>query len=90
MAGTDEIAGGNAGRAVEQAARDSRSRLIAWLAARSRDVAAAQDALSDAGSSAATGFRPVRPRSDEALATRALTHEPACRKYPRLSSGNRR
>ena len=34
--------------AIEQAARDSYSRLIAYLAARSRDVAAAEDALSDA------------------------------------------
>ncbi len=35
-------------RAVEQAARDSCARLIAFLAARSRDVAAAEDALADA------------------------------------------
>jgi RNA polymerase sigma-70 factor (ECF subfamily) len=35
-------------RAVEQAARDSYSRLVAFLAARSGDVAAAEDALSDA------------------------------------------
>jgi predicted RNA polymerase sigma factor len=34
--------------AVERAARDSYSRLLAFLVARSRDVAAAQDALSDA------------------------------------------
>ena len=34
--------------AVERAARDSRARLLAFLAARSRDVAAAEDALSDA------------------------------------------
>jgi predicted RNA polymerase sigma factor len=34
--------------AVEQAARDSYSRLVAYLAARSRDLAAAEDALSDA------------------------------------------
>jgi predicted RNA polymerase sigma factor len=39
-------------RAVERAARDSYSRLIAFLAARSRDVAAAEDALSDAFHSA--------------------------------------
>lgn len=38
----------DARRAVEQAARDSWSRLIAFLAARSRDVAAAEDALADA------------------------------------------
>jgi RNA polymerase sigma-70 factor (ECF subfamily) len=35
-------------RAVERAAADSYSRLIAFLAARSRDVAAAEDALADA------------------------------------------
>ena len=33
---------------MEQAARESRGRLIAWLSARSRDVAAAEDALSEA------------------------------------------
>jgi RNA polymerase sigma-70 factor (ECF subfamily) len=35
-------------RAIEQAVRDSYSRLLAFLAARSRDVAGAEDALSDA------------------------------------------
>ena len=35
-------------RAVEEAARDSYSRLIAYLAVRSHDVAAAEDALADA------------------------------------------
>lgn len=34
--------------AVEQAARDSWGRLLAFLSARSRDVAAAEDALGDA------------------------------------------
>lgn len=38
----------DARRAVEQAARDSYGRLVAYLAARSRDVAAAEDALADA------------------------------------------
>jgi RNA polymerase sigma-70 factor (ECF subfamily) len=38
----------DARRAVERAARDSYGRLIAFLAARSRDVAAAEDALADA------------------------------------------
>ncbi len=38
----------DAGRAVEQVARDSYSRLVAFLAARSRDLAAAEDALADA------------------------------------------
>ena len=39
-------------RAAEQAARQSYGKLVAWLAARSRDVAAAEDALSDAFASA--------------------------------------
>ena len=38
----------DARRAVERAARDSYGRLLAFLAARSRDVAAAEDALADA------------------------------------------
>ena len=38
----------DAGRAVELAARSSYGRLVAYLAARSRDVAAAEDALGDA------------------------------------------
>src|SRR5262245_25660097 len=38
----------DARRAVEQAARDSYGRLVAFLARRSRDVAAAEDALADA------------------------------------------
>jgi predicted RNA polymerase sigma factor len=38
----------DARRAVDRAARESYSRLLAYLAARSRDVAAAEDALGDA------------------------------------------
>ncbi|HKA42221.1 MAG TPA: DUF6596 domain-containing protein [Burkholderiales bacterium] len=38
----------DAQRAIERAARDSYSRLVAFLAARSRDVAGAEDALGDA------------------------------------------
>src|SRR5260221_14682649 len=38
----------DAGKAVARTARDSYSRLIAFLGARSRDVAAAEDALADA------------------------------------------
>src|SRR5262249_22677268 len=43
-------AGGDleARRAIERAARESYGRLVAFLAARSRDVAAAEDALADA------------------------------------------
>ncbi len=39
-------------RTIEQVARDSYGRLVAFLAARSRDMAAAEDALSDAFQSA--------------------------------------
>ncbi|HTO55311.1 MAG TPA: DUF6596 domain-containing protein [Myxococcota bacterium] len=39
-------------RAVERAARDSRGRLLVFLAARTRDLAAAEDALADAFASA--------------------------------------
>lgn len=39
---------GDARRAVESAARDSYGRLLAFLAARSRDLAACEDALADA------------------------------------------
>ncbi|CAN7253796.1 RNA polymerase subunit sigma-70 [Phyllobacterium sp. LjRoot231] len=42
----------DARRAIEIAARDSYGRLIAFLAARSRDVSAAEDALADAFASA--------------------------------------
>ncbi|MDO3433044.1 RNA polymerase subunit sigma-70 [Rhizobium sp. CBN3] len=42
----------DAGRATEQVARQSYGKLIAFLAARSRDVPAAEDALSDALASA--------------------------------------
>ncbi len=45
--------------AIERAARDSYGRLLAWLSARSRDVAAAEDALSDAFHAALTHW----PRS---------------------------
>ncbi|WP_395678499.1 RNA polymerase sigma factor [Inquilinus sp.] len=38
----------NTRRAVERAARDSYGRLVTFLAARSRDIAAAEDALADA------------------------------------------
>ena len=37
-----------AGRAAERVARESYGRLVAFLAARTRDVAGAEDALSDA------------------------------------------
>src|SRR5262244_530265 len=43
-----EVAAKEARQAVERAARESYSRLVAFLSARSRDVAAAEDALADA------------------------------------------
>jgi RNA polymerase sigma-70 factor (ECF subfamily) len=46
--GADAAGGGTAHRAIELAARTSYGRLVAVLAARSRDVAAAEDALGDA------------------------------------------
>src|SRR5512146_2712009 len=39
---------GAARRAIERVARDAYGRLVAFLTARTRDVAAAQDALADA------------------------------------------
>jgi RNA polymerase sigma-70 factor (ECF subfamily) len=44
--------GAEAGRAAEAAARRSYGKLVAWLAAQTRDVAAAEDALADAFASA--------------------------------------
>jgi predicted RNA polymerase sigma factor len=38
----------DARREIERAARDSRARLLAYLSARTRDLAAAEDALADA------------------------------------------
>ncbi len=43
----EEAPGADAQRAVEQVARDSYGRLLAFVASRSRDVAAAEDALAD-------------------------------------------
>lgn len=48
----DPVGGGEAFLAAELAARDSYGRLLAYLAARCRDLAAAEDALSDAFCSA--------------------------------------
>jgi RNA polymerase sigma-70 factor (ECF subfamily) len=46
--------------AIEQAVRDSYGRLLAFLAARSHDVAAAEDALSDAFQSALKNLAQTR------------------------------
>ncbi|MGA8025855.1 MAG: DUF6596 domain-containing protein [Bryobacteraceae bacterium] len=48
MSGLDKTPAEEAHRAVERAARDSYGRLVAFLAVRSRDVAAAEDVLADA------------------------------------------
>jgi RNA polymerase sigma-70 factor, ECF subfamily len=54
-------------RAAERAARQSYGKLVAWLAARSRDVAAAEDALSEAFAAAlATWPAQGIPRAPEA------------------------
>ena len=50
--GTDNEAGIDAGAAAEAVARNSYGRLIAYLSARTRDVAGAEDALSEAFASA--------------------------------------
>jgi RNA polymerase sigma-70 factor, ECF subfamily len=60
-------AGADSGRAVERAARESYGKLVAYLAARSGDVAGAEDALSDAFAAAlATWPLDGVPRSPEA------------------------
>jgi RNA polymerase sigma-70 factor (ECF subfamily) len=57
----------SAHRAAERAARKSYGKLVAWLAARSRDVAAAEDALSEAFAAAlATWPAQGIPRAPEA------------------------
>lgn len=62
-------------RAVEQAARNSYGRLLAFLAARSRDVAAAEDALAEAFHAALeTWRRDGVPRKPEAWLLTAARH----------------
>ena len=59
--------GAEAGRAAEAAARKSYGKLVAWLAAQTRDVAAAEDALAEAFASALqTWPRTGVPRAPEA------------------------
>jgi RNA polymerase sigma-70 factor (ECF subfamily) len=64
---TGEAAKDRAARAAEAAARASYGKLVAWLAAQTRDVAAAEDALAEAFASALETW-PVKgmPRSPEA------------------------
>jgi RNA polymerase sigma-70 factor (ECF subfamily) len=61
------MAGGDASRAADAAARSSYGKLVAWLAVRSRDIAAAEDALAQAFATALAVW-PVRgvPDSPEA------------------------
>ncbi|WP_439580391.1 DUF6596 domain-containing protein, partial [Elioraea sp.] len=58
---------GDARAAVEQAARTSYGRLLAWLASRTRDVAAAEDALAEALAAALVAWPrdgvPARPEA---------------------------
>jgi RNA polymerase sigma-70 factor (ECF subfamily) len=61
------VAETDASRAAEQAARQSYGRLLAFLAARTRDVAGAEDALSDAFAAALASWPDQGvPRSPEA------------------------
>jgi RNA polymerase sigma-70 factor (ECF subfamily) len=53
---TEDAGGAPAGRAAEAVARRSYGRLVAFLAARTRDVAAAEDALSEAFAAALTDW----------------------------------
>jgi RNA polymerase sigma-70 factor (ECF subfamily) len=57
---TDKAADELAQRAVEAVARQSYGRLVALLSARTRDVAAAEDALADALMAALTACRRIR------------------------------
>ena len=57
----------NAAAAAERVARESYGRLLAMLAARTRDVAAAEDALADAFAAALSAWpRGVLPDNPEA------------------------
>ena len=65
----------SAHRAAERAARQSYGKLVAWLAARTRDVAGAEDALSDAFAAAlATWPNQGVPRAPEAWLLSAARH----------------
>ncbi|MFO1068076.1 MAG: DUF6596 domain-containing protein [Geminicoccaceae bacterium] len=80
-------------RAAEAAARDSYGRLLAFLAARSRDVAAAEDALAEAFAAALASWpRDGVPRSPEAwllVAARRRLADAARRRQTRLAAADR-
>jgi DNA-directed RNA polymerase specialized sigma24 family protein len=81
--GADAAGGGTAHRAIELAARTSYGRLVAVLAARSRDVAAAEDALGDAFAAALAQWPEVGvPASPEGWLVAAARR--------RLADGRRR
>ena len=77
-------------RAVERAARDSYSRLVAFLAARSRDVAAAEDALADAFQAALETWPrsgvPEKPEAWLLTAAIALLYEGLVRLAPGIGA----
>ena len=80
MGGGDDPAEAGARRAAERSARDSYGRLVAILASRSRDVAAAEDALADAFAAALATWpeRGVPDRPEAWLLTaarRGLGHD---------------
>ena len=84
----------NAYEAVERAARDSYGRLLAFLSARSRDIAAAEDALADAfGAALADWPRAGIPANPEAwllTAARRRLVDAARRRQVQAGSRSRR
>ncbi|MFN6998410.1 MAG: RNA polymerase sigma factor [Elioraea tepidiphila] len=77
--------------AVEQVARTSYGRLVAWLAAATRDVAAAEDALADVLAAALAAWTqggvPDRPEAWLLTAARRRLADAARRKRVRLAAG---
>ena len=78
-----------AGRAAERVARESYGRLVAFLAARTRDVAGAEDALSEAFA-AALRMWPVGRRAGQSRRLAADRGAPAAdRRHPPQADPNR-
>jgi RNA polymerase sigma-70 factor (ECF subfamily) len=77
----------NAYEAVERAARESYGRLLAFLSARSRDIAAAEDALADAFGAALAGWPatgiPANPEAWLLTAARRRLTDAARRRHVR-------
>jgi RNA polymerase sigma-70 factor (ECF subfamily) len=78
-------------RTIERVARESYGRLVAYLSCHTRDVAGAEDALSEALIAALTAWpRDGVPRNPEAWLLTAARHS-LIRLYPSSASGlNRR